>query len=272
MSGSGWHATSGSVAFMPSGTAVVGQQDGTLAHYDAETGERLAGLAAPVSGVRVAAFSPAGRFLATAGNDGSVTVRHAVNGTPIRTLQPGACSRLAFTPDSKTLVGTTDEPNPRVCAWDAESGAELFARAGHTGPISCLALHPAGRLVATAGHDATVRLWDLAQTRPSWGLDTGASSGSIGSVAFTPEGRYLILGHRNGCLSVLHAVMRRPAGERLNFRRLFRDNCRFMPDPDTHKLYAYLTYYGAGGWRLLPIHYPPPTTGRTSTARRPPAL
>ena len=111
------------------------------------------------------------------------------------------------------MVATTDPPSCRLCAWEVGSGAELVSHAGHAGPIGGLALRPGGALAATGSHDGTVRVWDLGNLGPAWGLDCGPLGGKVGGLAFTPEGRYLIIGHGNGCISgTAHAVTRGGSG------------------------------------------------------------
>jgi len=193
------------LAFSPDGKVLaVGEKDGVLARYDSQTGAPLASFQAGKESVRAAAFSPADRLLAAAGEDGTVAILSATDGSPVRTFKgPAACTRVAFTPDGKTLVGTTDPPSCRLCAWEVEGGTEPVAPAAHAGPIGGLALHPGGGLAATGSDDGTVRVWDLANLAPSWGLDCRPLGGKVGSVAFSPEGRYLLIGHGNGCISVL---------------------------------------------------------------------
>ena len=48
-----------------------------------------------------------------------------------------------------------------------------------------------------------MRVWGLADLIPLWGLDCRALGEKVGGIAFTPEGRYLIIGHGNGRISVL---------------------------------------------------------------------
>jgi WD40 repeat protein len=154
--------------------------------------------------VRAAAFSPDGRLLAAGAADGTVSVLSASDGAVVRTFKrPTACARLAFTPDSRRLVATTEPPSAEICAWEMESGAERVAPAAHTAPLGGLALRPNGDLAATGAHDGTVRVWDLAGLGPLWGLDCRALGEKVGGLAFTPEGRYLIIGHGNGRISVL---------------------------------------------------------------------
>jgi WD40 repeat protein len=57
---------------------------------------------------------------------------------------------------------------------------------GHTGPIDRIALSRDGRLLASAAHDGTVRLWDAATGNELRTLD--GHRGNVLAVAFSPDG------------------------------------------------------------------------------------
>jgi WD40 repeat protein/beta-lactamase regulating signal transducer with metallopeptidase domain len=163
---------------------------GTVWHRAAAPGR--AGPAGKVrpSGARAVAlaldYSPDGRTVAIAGDDGIVVLRDVASGRVMAQLEghADAVSCVAYSPDGRTLA--TGSYDRTVKLWDLATDRTLATLTGHTNWVFALAFSPDGKRLASAGHDKTVRIWEV-----SSGEDTMILSGhaaSVRAVAFAPEG------------------------------------------------------------------------------------
>ena len=100
-------------------------------------------------------------------------------------IPPGLVESLAREPSVSTRpTGQTTVPvtRPKV------------PFTAHAGLVSAIAFSPDGRLLATAGLDGRVRLWDLSTTTPSEVRSFPRPDTEFQSLAFAPHDRYLMVG------------------------------------------------------------------------------
>ena len=94
---------------------------------------------------------------------------------------------VAFSPDGKTLVTSSDDSTARV--WNTATGEIEMKLTGHTGWVLGAAINGSGN-VATTDSEGRVALWDIAKQKllRVW----TAHSAWIRSVAFSDDGLKLV--------------------------------------------------------------------------------
>jgi WD domain, G-beta repeat len=129
------------------------------------------------------AFSPEGKHLAVAAQDGSVRMWDYVTGRPGMILEavlprtegatspqafaawhPGIQFTLAYSPDGRTLAAAGKDS--LIHLWETATLKKRATLAGHTGAVYAVSFAADGKTLASAGQDGVVRLWDMTSKLP----------------------------------------------------------------------------------------------------------
>jgi WD40 repeat protein len=260
------------LGFTPDGKALVlASFNGALAHLDLATNkERI--LTPGEAGVDYGRF----RFWTLSADRKTVT---AVDAPPSQQVLQGKNGRLVFwdavtgkekqafeLPDCTSIMCLAISPDGGMVAcgrgdsiqlWDVKTGKSHIL-AGHVDLIRSLDFAANGKILASASHDKTIKLWDLATRKE---MRTLQAPQKVYLVLFTPDVKSLLTATMNGndadCDHVLQLWEVETGKERLT---LYKDR----------HCYVMWAAFSASGTRLVTsIIYTPKWSPRVRPAPKP---
>ncbi len=225
------------VAFSPDGKSVASCGDRLVQMYDVATGRRLRQFKGS-SDLKRLAFSPEGKWIATAGGDRTVHVWSVGSGEVVAVLrghsdkiigvsfsadgkwlastgrQPNDgtiriwnCSSwqevaqakmpqyrnsmfVAFSPDTKTVVGSGYKGGVRAYSFDGRSLNQKFTRRHDRGEmVPHVVFAKDGRSFVTSGWDKTLRAWDTGTGKEIWRATAPEYARCFEAAAISPDGK-----------------------------------------------------------------------------------
>ena len=200
------------MALHPDDQHAAAMGGGRVVLWNFATGEELFTLSGHKAPVYVADFSPDGRRLVTASNDGTARIWNtepAGRGEIDSFAADPDVEDLKLSPDEETYaLGHTFGP---ATLWDATTGEKVrtFTDGADTNSFR-VSFHPDGSRLATASEDGYVRVWDtetgerLLRFRAHTGGRAANLNGTL-DVAFSPDGSRLATGGANKLAKVWDA-------------------------------------------------------------------
>ncbi|KAL4914651.1 WD40-repeat-containing domain protein [Aspergillus aurantiobrunneus] len=177
---------------------VVSYADASILVYDVRTGEEIAGMASleTYDGTRSTGVNSV--VATTVGFDGSAGL------DPSRTLADEEVVHGATGSSAVEGVVISGYEDRYIRFFDANSGQCTYTMLAHPSAIASLSLSPDGRELVSAGHDASLRFWNLEKRSCTQEITSHRLMRGEGvcSVIWSRDGRWVVGGGGDGVVKV----------------------------------------------------------------------
>ena len=191
-----------SVQFTPNSKKLVSaHQDHTVKIWDVFSHQHLCTLRGHDSPLLSVALHPNGELIASGSEDGTIKIWDINKNKCLYTIGEHARNvwGISFSPDGQLFASGSYDKTIKI--WRLDQKICIHTLKGYDDQIGAVTFNPEGSLLATAGEGA-VEIWDVASGNRLYVLEEEEHKGRVKSVAFSPDGQFLVSGSTDTTIQV----------------------------------------------------------------------
>ena len=192
------------LAFSPDGarlaSAYTDHTDHSIKVWNLKNGETSVSFAKPSAAVQAVAFTPDGKMIGSAGEDGALKLWNAATGAELLTIAAHATrvTAMRFSADGTRIATSSDDRTVKL--WNRATGELISTFRANGGICFHLTFSEDGRQLVSSHNDGIIKLWDTQNGNELVTLQ-GHSNAVFGCV-FSPDGTRLASVSSDGLLKL----------------------------------------------------------------------
>lgn len=191
-----------SITFSPDGEKLATAGDDNLVWLWSPDLQKQGVLSGHQALVYAVAFSPDGSIIATGSKDGTVRLWQS-NGDAITTFPANSegWTSVSFSPDGKWIAASSRAEEGAVQIWD-RAGNSVTTLRGHNERVFAVSFSPTELILASAGADRTIKLWNLESPLVTVLNNYIVGDNAVFDVSFSRDSQVIASATRSGLVEV----------------------------------------------------------------------